>query len=156
MIHLENVTMDTLREFAALSVHDFQNKFVSASTISLGEAYIHNLGEVCKAQIKAIYNDNDMIGHALIQYTPNGDESFYDFHRFMIDKRYQGQGYGKKAFTVVMDYIKTMPFGEASKVILEYMPGNDVASHIYHAYGFVDTDEYNKYGEVKTKLSLEI
>lgn len=39
--------------------------------------------------------------------------------------------------------------GNASKVIIEYMPENVVASHIYHSYGFRDTNEFNRFGKLK-------
>lgn len=154
MVNLKNVTIDTLQEFNKLSVQLSQNKFVSSSAISLEEAYIHNSGDLIKALVKAIYLDREMIGHVLILYTSKGKDSYYDLRRFMIDMRYQGLGYGKSAFELVMNYIKTTPLGEANKVILEYMPTNHVASHIYHTYGFVDTDQYNQFGEVKAELRL--
>ena len=156
MIRLENITWDMFKDFKELSVNENQNKYVASSVISLAEAYIHNSNQMCKAIVKVIYNDQDMIGYALINYIPNNDGGFYDFHRFMIDKRYQGKGFGKIVFCTVMDYIKTMPMGNASKVIIEFMPENAVASHIYHAYGFNDTNEFNKFGEIKAELILSI
>jgi diamine N-acetyltransferase len=35
----------------------------------------------------------------------------------MIDKKYQGQGYGKKTIDAVMNLIRTFLFGEAKKVL---------------------------------------
>jgi diamine N-acetyltransferase len=154
MVQLENITWDMFQDFKELAVHESQNKYVASSVISLAEAYVHNSNQMCKAVVKAIYKDTDLIGYALIQYTPNGGDSFYDFHRFMIDQSYQGKGFGKIAFYAVMDYIKTMPMGNASKVIIEFMPENEAASHIYHSYGFIDTNEFNRFGEIKAELRL--
>jgi Acetyltransferases len=154
MIHLEKVTWENYNEYKNLSVKEEQNKYVASSMISLAEAYIHCSNQSCKVEIKAIYNDNDLIGYAEILYKSEGNENYYDFHRFMIDKKYQGLGIGKVAFKTVMDYIKTMPLGIASKVIIEYMPENAVAGKIYHTYGFVDTNEFNHYGEIKAVLMI--
>lgn len=152
MIHLENVTWDVFHKFKELLVNENQNKYVASSVISLAKAYIHNSMQICKAEVKAIFNDDDLIGYAEIQYIPKCNDSYYDFHRFMIDKKYQGRGFGKTAFATVMNYIKTMPMGDATKVIIEYMPENVVASQIYHTYGFNDTNEFNKLGEIKAEL----
>ena len=48
----------------------------------------------------------------------------YCLWRLMIDKRYQGQGFGKKTIDAVMNLIRTFPFGEAKKVWLSYEPEN--------------------------------
>ncbi len=154
MIHLENVTWDIYKDFLELSVNENQKKFVASSVISLAEAYINNTNQICQSNVKAIFDDTELIGYALIQYTSNAEDSFYDFHRFMIDKKYQRKGYGKSAFHAVMDYLKSMPMGLAAKVIIEYMQENEVASHIYHSYGFEDTNEFNRFGEIKAELFL--
>lgn len=154
MIRLENVTWEMFSAFKELAVNENQNKYVSSSLVSLSEAYVLNLNQICKAEVKAIFNEDCLIGHAFIHYYLKGENSFYNLQRFMLDKKYQGKGYGKNAFDVVLDYIKTLPMGKASKVVLEYMPDNAVASHIYHSYGFVDTDEINQQGEVKAELML--
>ena len=48
----------------------------------------------------------------------------YCLWRLMIDKRYQGQGFGKKTIDAIMNLIRTFPFGEAKKVWLSYEPEN--------------------------------
>ena len=70
----------------------------------------------------AVYNDDDLIGFVMIGKGTVGNENEsvlikenYCFWRFMIDKKYQGQGYGKKTIDAVMNLIRTFPFGEAKK-----------------------------------------
>ncbi len=154
MIHLEDVTMDIFQEFIALSVNETQTKYVASSLISLAQAYVQNSSQTARVEVKAIYHNDDLIGYTEVKYVLKDNSAYYDLHRFMIDKAYQGYGYGNKAFQVVMDYIKTMPLGNATKVILEYMPENVAASHIYHSYGFIDTDQMNKFGEIKAEFML--
>ena len=40
-------------------------------------------------------------------------ENYYYIWRFMIDKKYQGQGFGKEALRLTLEYIKTFPAGKA-------------------------------------------
>ena len=64
-----------------------------------------------------------------------------NFWRFMLDKKYQGQGLGKQTIDAVMDLIRTYPFGEAKRVWLSYEPENTHARDIYRKYGFVENGE---------------
>ena len=57
----------------------------------------------------------------------------------MIDKSYQGKGYGKLAFEKMLMDIETMPYGEAEYVSLFYRTSNVKAKTLYASFGFVDT-----------------
>ena len=59
----------------------------------------------------------------------------------MIDKKYQGQGFGRQTIDSAMDLIRTFPFGKAQKVWLSYEPENTRARDIYLKYGFIETSE---------------
>ena len=54
----------------------------------------------------------------------------------MIDKKYQGKGYGRQAFQAALDFIKTKPAGEAEYIALSYEPENVVAKSLYRSFGF--------------------
>ena len=58
----------------------------------------------------------------------------------MIDKSYQGKGYGKLAFEKMLMDIETMPNGEAEYVTLFYRTSNVIARTLYTSFGFVDTE----------------
>jgi diamine N-acetyltransferase len=75
-----------------------------------------------------------MIGKGTVGNENESDliKESYCFWRFMIDKKYQGQGLGKRTIDAVMDLIRTFPFGEAKKVWLSYEPENTHARDIYH------------------------
>lgn len=51
----------------------------------------------------------------------------------MIDKKYQGQGFGRQTIDSAMDLIRTFPFGKAQKVWLSYEPENTHAKDIYES-----------------------
>ena len=60
----------------------------------------------------------------------------------MIDKRYQGKGYGRKAMQLALDYIRTLPCGPAESIWLSYEPENEVAKKLYSSFGFVEFPEF--------------
>ncbi|ODV56001.1 hypothetical protein BG258_08845 [Lysinibacillus fusiformis] len=67
-----------------------------------------------------------------------GKKSYFIWH-MMIDKRYQGKGYGKLAFEKMLMDIEKMPYGEAKYVTLVYHTSHDKAKALYASFGFVDT-----------------
>ncbi len=66
---------------------------------------------------------------------------YYYIWRFMIDKRYQGNGYGKEALKLAIDFIKTSPSGKAEYCWLSYEPENEVARNLYLSFGFEEKKE---------------
>ena len=50
----------------------------------------------------------------------------YYIWRFMIDKRYQRNGYGTAAMKLAIDFVRTFPCGEAGYCWLSYEPHNEV------------------------------
>ena len=59
----------------------------------------------------------------------------------MIDKRYQGRGYGKEALKLAIDFIRTWPCGKAEYCWISYEPENEVAKKLYASLGFEETGE---------------
>ena len=65
---------------------------------------------------------------------------FYDkfqvsliFNRFMIDKKYQGKGFGSKSFNLLLNYIKTK-YNPSS---IELTTSNPKAIKLYLKHGFI-------------------
>ncbi len=67
--------------------------------------------------------------------------SSYFIWRFMIDKRYQGRGYGKEAMKLILDYVKTGPCRKAQYAWICYAPENTVARRLYASLGFEEVAE---------------
>jgi len=57
----------------------------------------------------------------------------------MIDKNYQGKGYGKQSVDKIISEIKTMPYGKADYLYLSYEPENIVCKKLFTSFGFEDT-----------------
>lgn len=49
--------------------------------------------------------------------------------------------YGSAALRLVLEYIKTKPFGDSNRVTLTCNKNNQVALELYHKVGFVETGE---------------
>ncbi|GKX68204.1 GNAT family N-acetyltransferase [Inconstantimicrobium mannanitabidum] len=81
------------------------------------------------------------------------DENTYWIWRFMVDKQYQGKGYGRKTMEKVLELIKTFPHGKASSIQLSYEPENIVAKTLYASFGFKETGEIED-GELVARLTL--
>lgn len=65
------------------------------------------------------------------------EENFYELCRFMIDRRYQGKGYGKEALDVIVSEMKKE--FSCNEIYLSTEPENVRAKHIYEKAGFVST-----------------
>ena len=85
-----------------------------------------------------------MIGFDVDDYWDDAPEiarGNYNLWRLMIDKTYQGKGYGKEAVKLALEYINTFPCGAADYCWLSYGPENDVARNLYSSFGFIETGE---------------
>ena len=159
-ITLEKITYKNyIKAIWGLKVSPKQKSFVASNMCSLAEAYIAiTNGGV--ALPFAICRNKMPIGFLMIGYGAN-DEDFegedpafvemvkksYCLWRFMIDKRYQRKGYGRKAMQLALDYIKTFPCGKADACWLSYEPENEVAKKLYASFGFVEQPQFYKGGE---------
>ncbi|PIB63289.1 GNAT family N-acetyltransferase, partial [Pseudomonas sp. 2995-1] len=79
---------------------------------SLAQAYVALFNEGFTAIPYAIYENDRMVGFIMMYYVTAeenefGDESAYGILRFMIDKKYQGKGFGKKSLAKALEYIRT-------------------------------------------------
>lgn len=147
MIKLCKVDAENLWKVVRLSVRDEQKEFVATNTESILEAYVTiTAGHV--ALPHAIYADDTLVGFVMLGYSTIGEEDEpdiavgnYCLWRFMIDREYQGRGYGRAALTAALAYVRTMPCGVADYCWLSYEPDNLVAKKLYESVGFSENGE---------------
>ena len=60
----------------------------------------------------------------------------------MIDKKYQGKGYGKIALTQVIDYVKS--FKVFTEIKTSYVPADNSAEGFYKNFGFIKSKKIIK------------
>ena len=153
-LHLEKITKANASEIINLKVNKEQKEFVASNALSLAHAYVA-LSNNQAVYPFGIYLGNKPIGfimlgfdaHFLSDDDPDVLKKQYFIWRFMIDKRYQGKGYGKKAFKLAIEFIKTLPAGPADLCWVSYEPTNIAARNLYSACGFKESPEYYKEGE---------
>ena len=132
MIHLETITPDNWR--LGLQVRDDQRHYVSDSAGILARAYAYRES---RSRAFVIYNDDLPVGMAM--YYDVEDEREYNFSQFFIDKRYQGNGFGYAAASLIIQMMKDD--GKYDKVVLCYIEGDDAARNLYEKLGFRHTGE---------------
>ena len=129
MINFKEITNANIWKVCTLEPFEEQKDFVAENIQSLAEAYATR-NEGGNALPLAVYNDES----ELIKKN-------YSLWRLMIDKKYQGKGFGRQTLDAAMALIRTYPFGKADKVWLSYEPENVRAREIYRKYGFVENGE---------------
>ena len=144
MIEFKAISDENFSACTKLSPGEGNLKFVAPNTMSLAQAYLAIANDLCTPMPFAIYNDGILVGFIQLAYLradqdDDIDEPIYEVWRFMIDEAYQGKGYGKLALKKAIDYIKTFPYGQANKLYLSYVPGNEGASGLYKSVGFEAT-----------------
>lgn len=162
---MENITLEKItyknyiKTIWGLNVTRKQKNFVASNANSLAEAYVAiTNGRV--ALPFAICKNEKPIGFLMIGYGAD-EEDFegedpafiemakrsYCIWRFMIDKRFQNKGYGRKVMQLALDYIREFPCGKAESIWLSYEPENEVAKKLYASFGFVEQPQWYKGGE---------
>ena len=135
--------------------------FVASNDYSLIHAFLA-VSEGEPVYAFAIYNDKTIVGFIMMCYDDDwtGYEheawlksdvykkwegrKYYNIWRFMIDKKYQGQGFGKEALRLAIEFIKTFPAGKSEACWLSYEPENEGARSLYLKAGFVERLDLHK------------
>ena len=110
-----------------------QEKYVSNPTRSLAQAYVY-YSQCVPFGIQA---EDKMVGYVMVIY--DYDDEVYNIWHMMIDKDFQGNGYGKGALQEVLRYISSKPFGQSQTVLITCNPENKIAYGIYRQLGFIET-----------------
>ena len=161
-IHLEKLTWDTVDDVLNLKVSKEQKEFVAPNRDSLIDAYFAMTEDKVSVFPFGIYHGEKPVGFIMISYDipwayeyyglPKG---WYYIWRFMIDKKYQGKGYGKEALRQTVDFIKTYPCGKSDYCWLSYEPENEVARNLYLSMGFKEQkDKWKEDYEMPAVLKL--
>lgn len=161
MIKLESITVDNFEECLRLRVNDSQSKYIASNAYSLAEAYALTNHKLYKSITYAIYNDNVMIGFIFVIYQPidkddlSDDEDVYYLARIMIDYKYQGKGYGKKALDELIKLLKTKLYGDAKTIVLSSNPNNQPAYSLFLSLGFKEMGINDDDGDNLLRLELD-
>jgi diamine N-acetyltransferase len=131
-ISLREITKDNIRAVLNLHVDASQRSFVADNARSLAQA-----GLEPKAWTRAIYADDTPVG--FVMNFEDQEKPTYYLWRYMVDYRYQGMGFGKRALELIIDRVKTLP--NAAAYYLSYVPAPHGPRDFYTKLGFVETGE---------------
>ncbi len=123
---------DTIKE---LSVHNKQSHFIETSVECLNDA--KNDAYNMKWNFYGIYVANTLIGFAMHGKTRLLFSTQVWLDRFMIDKNYQGKGYGKKSMELILE--KMYDEYQCKKIYLSVHESNFLAIQLYKKLGFKNT-----------------
>ncbi|MBP2000115.1 diamine N-acetyltransferase [Paenibacillus shirakamiensis] len=121
------------------NLHTVDEEYVASNAYSMVESFFES-----HMIVKAIEHDCELIGFAMFGIP--GDGHSYELRRFMIDRKFQGQGYGKQALFLIVEYMRNR-FG-CKEIYLSTDPDNTKGKHVYESLGFVSTREIQDEEEV--------
>lgn len=133
MVELQEITKDTWYKCTQLEVSAKQKSYFPVPVVYwMAECrYMSQWHEL------AITCEDNIIGFTVYGLDPDNNE--YWIIAFLIDKEYQGRGYGKEAVKALIALIKNRH--NPSKVYIGHRPNNEIASNLYESLGFTDTGE---------------
>ena len=134
----------------ALEVFDHQKQFIASNKKSLETAANEEYRKI--ARPFGIYADGRIIGFTMFAFelTSSDPDDRYWLWRFMIDRNFQGKGYGSAALEKIIDYFRSHG---ADHILLSTKENNASALSLYHKYQFAETGEMNE-DEIVLRLSL--
>src|SRR6266508_5907444 len=101
-IVLRPVTRENWEEAAGLQVREDQTDFITPNVWSIAASKFYDA-----LQPMAIYDNVTMAGFLMFGRDAN-DGKFW-LYRFMIDRRFQGRGYGRAALSRLIDLLRHTP-----------------------------------------------
>ncbi|MBQ7444338.1 MAG: GNAT family N-acetyltransferase [Clostridia bacterium] len=133
MVRLAEITEENWLDVASLSVHEEQKSFLAPPIGTIARGYVYRN---CNGKVRVIQNDEEVIGVALTrEFT---DEPLgYDLQQFMIDKRYQGKGYGAEALRLILEELRKEAHFDHVEVCVK--KEDKAAVRLYEKMGFTDS-----------------
>lgn len=130
-MELREITGDNYQRILNLSTGKGQEKFVTANLYSLAHAWVFQK----TARPYALYEGEEPVGFIMFDWRP--EKKWVEIWRLMIDHRFQGKGYGRRAMELALEKIRRA--GVFDRVQLYYMPRNEKARALYRNLGFGET-----------------
>lgn len=143
-IALREIDASTVRAICDLAVRPDQRRFVAPNAVSIAQAYFSP-----HAWFRAIYADSTLVGFLMLEDRPQEPE--YYLWRFMIDARFQGMGFGRRAIDLLVEHVRTRP--NATELLTSVLQAEGGPQGFYEALGFELTGEYEE-GEALMSLRL--
>ena len=141
-VKLADVTAKNWHAVIRLKLDPAQEELVASNRYSLAQSKFDPF-----ARPRAVYAGGRVVGFLMYDVV-EGEATIY---RFMIDRRHQTKGYGRRALAKALDEIKAIP--HVRKISIGYVPENPVAKSFYGSFGFVEVG-LDEDGEMIAELAL--
>ncbi|MCR4580595.1 MAG: GNAT family N-acetyltransferase [Treponema sp.] len=159
MVELKRMTPENVDDIIALQVAESQKGFVSPNSRSIMDAHVAITNNEMAITF-GIYADDILVGFIILTYGAKEDRimpsvayrNYYLWH-FMIDKKYQRNGYGRQALNKLIEYMRTAPCGEAKACWASYTIANQGAKAFFEKCGFQENGE-TVFGEIVSMRRL--
>ena len=144
MIELRDLTFENVNRIINIKRRFNQRIFVQKAGDTIAMAYA-GVNEGYPGFLSAIYSDDVPVGLILIGKAPVADTEpeilkkynyVYRVVGFLIDKNYQNQGIGRRAFNLALDKIKEHEHEENLPIALECHVKNKYALALYEFFKF--------------------
>lgn len=147
-IRLSDIDAGNWHEALRLEPAPGQEHFVAPNIYSLAEAFVKPEWAVYRPL--AVYHEEEMVGFAMYAGDPASAKNHY-VQRLMIDRKFQGRGFGRAA---MVELLKLIGEDEScEEVTLTVNPDNTNARNLYRSLGFEDTGRIHL-GELVCTLRL--
>ena len=133
MLKLMDVNDRNWLEVRNLSVSNTQAAFLDSAVGILARGYVYRHD---RARVIGIADDDRMIGVALVKDLDE-EPACYDLQQFLIDRRYQGKGYGTEALEKILSELENERKYGCAEVCVK--KEDAVALRVYEKAGFTDT-----------------
>ena len=135
MINLREITSKNLKSIIDLNVKEDQKDYVALNSVSIAQGHYSK-----SAWFKGIFYDDRPVGFVMLDLIEEENKCF--LWRFMIDREYQGKGYGKIALTQVIDFVRSLNL--YTYIATSYVPAENGAGGFYKNFGFIESEEIIK------------
>ena len=133
MVNLIELSEENWMDFAGLSVDESQKAYLTSSIGILARGYAYRNS---RAKVTGIVADGTPVGLAMVR-DMDDEPACYDLQQFMIDRNFQGQGYGFRALELILAALKAEQKYACVEVCVKR---EDVqAIRVYEKAGFVDS-----------------
>lgn len=133
MVDLIELSEENWMDFAGLSVDESQKTFLSSNIGIIARGYVYRNS---RAKVIGIVANGTPVGLAMVR-DMDDEPACYELQQFMIDKKFQGQGYGFRALELILAALKAEQKYACVEVCVKR---EDVqAIRVYEKAGFVDS-----------------
>lgn len=145
-LFLKPVTDENMEAVLSLKVAEGQEGFIETPAECMKEAKECPNWRPCGIYVKNGLGEESLAGFAMYGYfEDHGRKGRLWMDRLLIDKAFQGKGYGKRALRLILERLRREY--SCDEIYLSVYDNNPVAVHMYESFGFAFNGEKDTLGE---------